>query len=136
MGKPVTYTISLEGRSDDGDVDAVRTAFEKFVQELRAADVTVGGTLSGHQLDRRGEDSELIPGRIIHINAIDVAQLGNPTLTRKKHPKGPTPAEVEAETMARHEGNTAREDAGSYTKPAASSSSGPEVKTGTVTTNK
>lgn len=70
---PVRYSISLSGGADDGDIEKVQKAFEAFVKALRKAGVTVGGALSGENVDaRHPQTGILVPGTVVHVNAIDV----------------------------------------------------------------
>jgi hypothetical protein len=70
---PVRYTVSLSGGADNADLEQVRKAYAIFVKALRRAGVTVGGTLSGEAVDaRHPETGVLVPGTVVHDNAIDV----------------------------------------------------------------
>ncbi len=73
--RPVSYSVSLSGSGDNGDMKKVKAAFDKAVKTLRAADVTVNGALTGNVAPLRGNDGagEIVePAQIIHDLADNV----------------------------------------------------------------
>lgn len=46
--QPIHYAVNITGYGDNGDTEAIRAAFARFVRKLRTAGVTVGGALTGN----------------------------------------------------------------------------------------
>jgi hypothetical protein len=106
MGQtPVRYTITLEGTADAADVEDVRAAYQRAVQELRAAGVTVTGVLTGGAPAQRNEDDTgLLPAIVLHELAGDVPEAEKPK-PRARHiapsGKGPVKKAIDEAKAAR-----------------------------------